>query len=89
MVVLPILWTVSLAFQQVRLLTCAAAGFIGDYSLDNFTSVLASPGFLDALVNDAGLLRRAGPPARSGWGWWPRSRCGGRSAGAGWSGRAC
>ncbi len=27
-----------------------APGFIGDYSLDNFTNVLTSPGFLDALV---------------------------------------
>ena len=50
MVVLPILWTVSLAFQQVRLLNLRQAGIIGDYSLDNFTNVLGSPGFVDALV---------------------------------------
>jgi len=50
MVVLPILWTVSLAFQQVRLLTLPSAGFIGDYSLENFSTVLTSPGFVDALV---------------------------------------
>ena len=50
MVVLPILWTVSLAFQQVRLLTLPSAGLVGDYSLDNFTNVLTSPGFVDALV---------------------------------------
>ena len=51
MVVLPILWTVSLAFQQVRLLNLSTAGFVGDYSLENFKAVLTSPGFVDALVN--------------------------------------
>jgi multiple sugar transport system permease protein len=50
MVVLPILWTVSLAFQQVRLLNLRTAGVIGDYSLANFEAILTSPGFVDALV---------------------------------------
>jgi multiple sugar transport system permease protein len=50
MVVLPILWTVSLAFQQVRLLNLRSAGFFGDYSLENFHDVLTSSGFVDALV---------------------------------------
>jgi multiple sugar transport system permease protein len=50
MVVLPILWTVSLAFQQVRLLNLRSTGIIGDYSLENFQDVLTSPGFVDALV---------------------------------------
>jgi multiple sugar transport system permease protein len=50
MVVLPILWTFSLAFQHVRLLNLRTTGIIGDYSLDNFTNVLTSPGFVDALV---------------------------------------
>ena len=50
MVVLPILWTVSLAFQQVRLLNLRTTGFVGDYSLENFRDVLTSPGFVDALV---------------------------------------
>jgi multiple sugar transport system permease protein len=50
MVVLPILWTVSLAFQQVRLLNLRTTGIVGDYSLDNFTAVLTSSGFVDALV---------------------------------------
>lgn len=50
MVVLPILWTVSLAFQQVRLLNLRRTGIFGDYSLDNFVAVLTSPGFVDALV---------------------------------------
>jgi len=50
MVVLPVLWTVSLGFQQVRLLNLRQAGVIGDYSLDNFRTVLTSSGFVDALV---------------------------------------
>ena len=50
MVVLPILWTFSLAFQRVRLLNIRTTGIFGDYNLDNFTNVLTSPGFVDALV---------------------------------------
>jgi len=50
MVVLPILWTFSLAFQSVRLLNLRTTGVIGAYSLDNFKAVLTSPGFFDALV---------------------------------------
>ena len=50
MVILPILWTISLAFQHVRLLNLRTTGFIGDYSLDNFHDVLTSPGFVDALI---------------------------------------
>ena len=50
MVVLPILWTVSLAFQRVRLLNLRTTGVVGDYSIENFRAVLTSPGFLDALV---------------------------------------
>ncbi len=50
MVVLPILWTFSLAFQQVRLLNLSQTGIIGSYSLDNFVAVLTSSGFVDALV---------------------------------------
>ena len=51
MVVLPILWTVSLAFQHVRLINLRQTGFFGTYSLDNFADVLTSPGFGQALVN--------------------------------------
>jgi multiple sugar transport system permease protein len=50
MVVLPIIWTVSLAFQQVRLLNLRTTGIIGDYSIENFKAVLTSDGFLTALV---------------------------------------
>jgi multiple sugar transport system permease protein len=51
MVVLPILWTISLAFQQVRLLNLQSTGFIGTYTLENFRNVLTSPGFTEALIN--------------------------------------
>jgi multiple sugar transport system permease protein len=50
MVVLPILWTFSLAFQHVRLLNLRQTGVIGSYSLDNFVTVLTSSGFVDALI---------------------------------------
>jgi multiple sugar transport system permease protein len=50
MVVLPIIWTISLAFQQVRLLNLRTTGILGDYSVDNFTNVLTSDGFVDALI---------------------------------------
>lgn len=49
MVVLPILWTVSLAFQRVRLLNLRTTGIFGSYSVGNFVSVLTSKGFVDAL----------------------------------------
>ena len=51
MVVLPILWTVSLAFQHVRLINLRQTGFFGRYTVDNFVAVLTSPGFGTALVN--------------------------------------
>jgi multiple sugar transport system permease protein len=51
MVILPILWTFSLAFQEVRLLNLRTTGIVGDYSLENFRTVLTAPGFFDALLN--------------------------------------
>lgn len=50
MVVLPIAWTVSLAFQRVRLLNIRTASVFGDYTVANFTAVLTSEGFLEALL---------------------------------------
>jgi multiple sugar transport system permease protein len=50
MVVLPILWTVSLAFQQVRLLNLRTTGIFGNYSIENFETVLSSDGFVSALL---------------------------------------
>jgi multiple sugar transport system permease protein len=49
LVVLPILWTVMLAFQDLRLLRLRTAGLLGDYTLDNFVEVFTSPGFWSSL----------------------------------------
>jgi multiple sugar transport system permease protein len=49
MVVLPILWTFSMAFQQIRLLNLSSAGVFGDYTLDNFRGIFTSEGFWTAL----------------------------------------
>jgi len=49
MVVLPILWTFSMAFQRIRLLNLSTAGIFGDYTLDNFSGILNSEGFWTSL----------------------------------------
>jgi multiple sugar transport system permease protein len=49
-VVLPILWTVMLSFQELRLIQLQSASLFGDYSLENFQEVLTSDGFWDALL---------------------------------------
>ncbi|MGW5362673.1 carbohydrate ABC transporter permease [Actinopolymorpha pittospori] len=49
-VVLPIVWSISLAFQRVRLINLRSAGLFGDYSLRNFERVFSSPGFVDTLL---------------------------------------
>jgi multiple sugar transport system permease protein len=48
-VVLPIVWTIMLAFQRLRLLNLRSSGLFGTYTLDNFRSVFSSPGFWEAL----------------------------------------
>ena len=48
-VVLPILWTVMLAFQRIRLINIRRAGFFGEYTLANLELVLTSPGFWTSL----------------------------------------
>jgi multiple sugar transport system permease protein len=49
-VVGPILWTVVLAFQRLRLRTIRRTGIFGaEYTLHNFQTVLTSSGFLEAL----------------------------------------
>jgi multiple sugar transport system permease protein len=49
-VVLPILWSISLAFQKVKLINLRSAGIFGNYTLANFERVINAPGFLDTLV---------------------------------------
>ncbi|MEU4620906.1 sugar ABC transporter permease [Actinoplanes sp. NPDC023801] len=48
-VVLPILWTVMLAFQRIRLINLRRAGVFGEYTLANLETVLSSPGFWSSL----------------------------------------
>ncbi|MBB5786746.1 ABC transporter permease subunit [Jiangella mangrovi] len=48
-VVLPVVWTISLAFQDVRLINLRDAGFFGEYNVDNFTTVFGSSGFWSSL----------------------------------------
>jgi multiple sugar transport system permease protein len=50
LVVLPILWTVMLAFQDLRLIRLRTAGLFGDYTLENFVDVFTSPGFWSSLT---------------------------------------
>ena len=48
-VILPILWTVMLAFQDIRLINVRRASLFGQYTLDNLELVLTSPGFWTSL----------------------------------------
>ncbi|MBN6056071.1 sugar ABC transporter permease [Nonomuraea sp. RK-328] len=50
-VVLPLLWAVMLAFQDVRLINIRSKGLFGGYTLENFRYVVSEPGFWPALVN--------------------------------------
>ncbi|MGH2578343.1 MAG: carbohydrate ABC transporter permease, partial [Actinomycetota bacterium] len=49
MVVLPILWTIVIAFQELRLRNLRTRLFDFQFTLDNFATVLTAPGFLEAL----------------------------------------
>jgi multiple sugar transport system permease protein len=48
-VVIPILWTVVLAFQRLRLVDLHRRGLFGSFTLDNIGRVFGSPGFWTAL----------------------------------------
>ena len=48
-VVVPILWTVVLAFQDLRLIDLRRQGLFGSFTLDNIIGILTSPGFWTAL----------------------------------------
>jgi multiple sugar transport system permease protein len=50
LVVIPVLWTLMLAFQRMRLIGLRRSGLFGQYTLDNFETVLTAPGFWRALV---------------------------------------
>ncbi|MFB8383865.1 carbohydrate ABC transporter permease [Streptomyces rubiginosohelvolus] len=48
-VILPILWTVLLAFQNAKLVDIQQNGLLGRWTLDNFDQVFGSPGFWTSL----------------------------------------
>lgn len=48
-VVAPIVWTVVLAFQRVRLATLRRTGLFGEFTMANIERVLNTPGFWDTL----------------------------------------
>ena len=50
-VVIPILWTIFIAFRELRLRDLREVGFFGaDFTLENFIGVFTSRGFFDALL---------------------------------------
>jgi multiple sugar transport system permease protein len=49
MVVLPILWTLLLAFQRLRLLNLRTSGLFGNFTLNNFDNVFGSSEFWGSL----------------------------------------
>jgi multiple sugar transport system permease protein len=51
MVIIPVLWTLLLAFQDVRLINLRRTGLFGNYTLQNFTTVLTSPDFVSSLTS--------------------------------------
>ena len=57
-VVLPVLWTVMLSFQKIRLINLRYAGVFGSYSLDNFRQVFTAPGFYPEPAHHPCLHRR-------------------------------
>jgi multiple sugar transport system permease protein len=62
-VVLPIAWTVLLAFQHARLVDIQGMGLFGNWTWDNFTQVFDSAGFWSSLTTT--LLYTAGGTAGS------------------------
>ncbi|MEJ8633057.1 sugar ABC transporter permease [Streptomyces sp. NPDC006475] len=48
-VIIPILWTVLLAFQNARLVDIQGMSLFGNWSLDNFSKVFGSAGFWSSL----------------------------------------
>ena len=50
LVIIPAIWTILLAFQQVTLLNIRSAGVLGPYSLANVREVLRSPGFASSIL---------------------------------------
>ncbi|MFC8828977.1 carbohydrate ABC transporter permease [Streptomyces sp. NPDC057137] len=62
-VIIPILWTVLLAFQHAKLVDIQGMGLFGNWSLDNFGAVFGSAGFWSSLSTT--LLYTVGSTAGS------------------------
>ncbi|HEY5990791.1 MAG TPA: hypothetical protein VIV12_31005 [Streptosporangiaceae bacterium] len=78
-VILPVLWTIMLSFQHIKLLNIRYAGIFGSYTLNNFRHVLASPDFVSSLVTRSST-RCSARPSPSASAWSRRSSCAARSA---------
>jgi multiple sugar transport system permease protein len=50
-VVIPVAWTVLLAFQRVTLLNIRSAGILGPYSFANIEQVVKDPGFTSGIID--------------------------------------
>jgi multiple sugar transport system permease protein len=50
-VIVPVLWTIMLSFQRIRLLNIRTAGIFSSYTLDNIRDVLSSPDLRQSLIN--------------------------------------
>lgn len=48
-VLFPLLWALSMAFQKVKLINIGRVGLFGEYTLDNFVKVLSSESFYSSL----------------------------------------
>ncbi len=48
-VIAPLLWSFSLAFQRIRLINLREAGIVGEYSFANIIAVINYPGFADVV----------------------------------------
>ncbi|HEY0246844.1 MAG TPA: sugar ABC transporter permease [Gryllotalpicola sp.] len=49
-VVVPIVWSILLAFQRVRLISIQSTSLLSGYTLHNFVGVVTAPGFVGTLV---------------------------------------
>ena len=49
-VIIPVVWTVLLAFQRITLLNIRTAGVLGPYTFANISQVVSDPGFLRGVL---------------------------------------
>jgi multiple sugar transport system permease protein len=50
-VIIPVAWTILLAFQQISVINIRSAGIAGPYSLASIEQVLKQPGFVSGIVD--------------------------------------